>query len=314
MVASRQRLDGTTVDAGASSTTLTFMGVCGEDDYRFGFNGQEKDNEVKGAGNSLSFKYRMADPRLGRFFSVDPLTSKYPFLTPYQIASNSPIFLREFEGLEGVPYYSNPWTYVVEGFSQYFQAMFSFLPNKIGSSHKHTEPANYQPVISQVGSVSIINNVSVTNSFAINLDIPGYLRTQGQIDAISVEQKTEMESQVGAKYEVNLAKSGVNIEASTGLNVDMNGNMSVFVDASGSAVVYGIPLVVKTENKVSTNGTDNENVNTGGVGTSDNYAYFKLSGSFENGKKTSQVGFGVQIMPTKKDEFKLEILREDCDE
>ena len=72
-------------------------------DYRYGFQGQEMDNEIKGEGNSVNYKYRMHDPRIGRFFAVDPLTAKYPELTPYQFSSNRPIDYIELEGLEGVP-------------------------------------------------------------------------------------------------------------------------------------------------------------------------------------------------------------------
>jgi RHS repeat-associated protein len=68
--------------------------------YRFGFNSQEKDDEIKGNGNSLEFKYRIYDSRLGRFLSIDPLSKSYPMLTPYQFASNTPIWARELEGLE----------------------------------------------------------------------------------------------------------------------------------------------------------------------------------------------------------------------
>lgn len=70
-------------------------------DYRYGFQGQEDDPEVKGEGNSTNYKYRMHDPRIGRFFAVDPLCLKYPELTPYQFSSNSPIGMVEIEGLEG---------------------------------------------------------------------------------------------------------------------------------------------------------------------------------------------------------------------
>jgi len=42
----------------------------------------------------------MHDPRIGRFFAVDPLTRKYPYLTPYQFSSNQPIHTTELEGLE----------------------------------------------------------------------------------------------------------------------------------------------------------------------------------------------------------------------
>ncbi len=70
-------------------------------DYRYGFQGQEADDEIKGEGNSYNYKYRMDDPRIGRFFAIDPLVEEYPELTPYQFSSNSPIYLVEIEGLEG---------------------------------------------------------------------------------------------------------------------------------------------------------------------------------------------------------------------
>ena len=41
---------------------------------RYGFQGQEKDNEIRGEGNSLNYKYRMHDARIGRFFALDPLS------------------------------------------------------------------------------------------------------------------------------------------------------------------------------------------------------------------------------------------------
>ncbi|WP_324713223.1 RHS repeat-associated core domain-containing protein [Flavobacterium columnare] len=68
--------------------------------YRYGFNGMEKDDEIKGEGNSLNYTFRMHDPRIGRFFAVDPLFKDYPQLTPYQFASNTPICSDDLEGLE----------------------------------------------------------------------------------------------------------------------------------------------------------------------------------------------------------------------
>jgi len=69
-------------------------------DYRYGFQGQEMDNEVKGEGNSINYKYRMHDPRVGRFFTVDPLAYKYPWNSPYAFSENRLIDAVEFEGLE----------------------------------------------------------------------------------------------------------------------------------------------------------------------------------------------------------------------
>jgi len=72
--------------------------------YRYGFNGKEMDNETYGGqGNEYDYGMRIYNPRIGRFLSVDPLAKKYPTLTPYQFASNSPIAGVDLDGLEFLP-------------------------------------------------------------------------------------------------------------------------------------------------------------------------------------------------------------------
>ncbi len=71
--------------------------------YRYGFNGKENDNDVKGEGNQQDYGMRIYDPRLGRFLSEDPLTQSYPELTPYQYASNRPVDGTDLDGLEYTP-------------------------------------------------------------------------------------------------------------------------------------------------------------------------------------------------------------------
>lgn len=44
------------------------------DSSRYGYNGKEKDNEVKGSGNEYDYGFRIYDPRIARFLSEDPLT------------------------------------------------------------------------------------------------------------------------------------------------------------------------------------------------------------------------------------------------
>jgi RHS repeat-associated protein len=68
--------------------------------YRYGFNGKENDNEIKGEGNEQDYGMRIYDPRLGRFLSADPLFKDYPFYTPYQFAGNTPIRAFDLDGLE----------------------------------------------------------------------------------------------------------------------------------------------------------------------------------------------------------------------
>ncbi len=71
-------------------------------EYRFGFQGQEKDDEVNGGGNSIEFSYRIHDTRLGRFLSIDPLFKEYPHNSTYAFSENSVIAYVELEGLEKI--------------------------------------------------------------------------------------------------------------------------------------------------------------------------------------------------------------------
>jgi RHS repeat-associated protein len=70
------------------------------DQGRFGFQGQEMDDEVKGEGNSVNYKYRMHDPRVSRFFAVDPLALYFPFNSPYAFSENVVVNSVELEGAE----------------------------------------------------------------------------------------------------------------------------------------------------------------------------------------------------------------------
>ena len=67
--------------------------------YIYGFQGSEKDDEVKGSGNSYTTEFRMLDPRLGRWLSIDPLAGKFPWQSPYVSMDNCPIWLNDVYGL-----------------------------------------------------------------------------------------------------------------------------------------------------------------------------------------------------------------------
>ena len=69
-------------------------------EYRYGFQAQERDDEIKGAGMSYNYEYRMHDPRIGRFLSLDPLSPDYPWNSPYAFSENRVIDGIELEGLE----------------------------------------------------------------------------------------------------------------------------------------------------------------------------------------------------------------------
>lgn len=96
--------------------------------YRHGFNGQKMDNEIKGTGNSYDFLFRIYDPRLGRFLSVDPLEKEYPWNSPYAFAENRPIDGRDLEGKE--------WENFMSGFKNPGELKIK-LPNEQTAQKQH---------------------------------------------------------------------------------------------------------------------------------------------------------------------------------
>ncbi len=68
------------------------------DDYRYGYQGKEKDNELKSNGNSYDFGARILDPRVGRWLSMDPLADKYASVSPYSAMGNNPMNMVDPDG------------------------------------------------------------------------------------------------------------------------------------------------------------------------------------------------------------------------
>jgi RHS repeat-associated protein len=64
--------------------------------YRFGFNGMEKNPESCGCDGNYTTHYRALDTRIGRWLSVDPVTR--PNLSPYNSMDNNPILLNDPNG------------------------------------------------------------------------------------------------------------------------------------------------------------------------------------------------------------------------
>ena len=72
-------------------------------EYRYGFNGKEKDSEIKVKGNSYDFGTRIHDPRLGRWLSSDIITK--PFISPYNYSSNDPLNYLDPNGEDNIHFY-----------------------------------------------------------------------------------------------------------------------------------------------------------------------------------------------------------------
>ena len=61
------------------------------ENYRFGFNDEEKIDEALGTGNCIDFGARNFDSRVGRWWSTDPLQRKFVYNAPYLGFSDDPL-------------------------------------------------------------------------------------------------------------------------------------------------------------------------------------------------------------------------------
>ncbi|MFY0254662.1 hypothetical protein ACDQ55_11985 [Chitinophaga sp. 30R24] len=61
--------------------------------YRYGFNGQEKSDEIKGEGNSYTAQFWEYDPKIGRRWNLDPKPTTG--ISEYSAFNNSPISLAD---------------------------------------------------------------------------------------------------------------------------------------------------------------------------------------------------------------------------
>jgi RHS repeat-associated protein len=72
----------------------------GNPGHKFQFQGQEKQEDL--GLNWTQFKWRMHDPQLGRFTSIDPLSEQFYYNSTYAFSENKVTSHIELEGLESV--------------------------------------------------------------------------------------------------------------------------------------------------------------------------------------------------------------------
>ena len=151
--------------------------------YRYGFNGKENDNEVKGTGNQQDYGMRIYDPRIGKFLSVDPLQKKYPFYSPYQFAGNGPISNKDADGGEPKSY-TWDWKYV---------PLFDLKTNKLIDENLGMAKTIDDPVLGQV-DVEMVYDSWTNQSWFIHKDDRGnhyYLKNDnGRSDVLTLKGGT----------------------------------------------------------------------------------------------------------------------------
>ncbi len=210
-------------------------------EYRFGFNGQEKDPEgMGGGGSTYDYGFRIYNAQIAKFLSVDPLTSSYPWYSPYQYAGNRPIDCIDLDGLErvnvslfeagkvGLPEIKKSEWYVVGGnvmWNSFASAASNNTPNNPGAYQNVEDRHNYylwaHTEASKKGSNWFGAAAIVTQRNAVG--------AAGNLNLWFLNDGADKFLQEGNKFLFSHNMSN--------LSGIMNGNLDkTFVDANGSTV------------------------------------------------------------------------------
>jgi RHS repeat-associated protein len=112
----------------------------------------EKDDEVKGSGNSYDFGSRLYDSRLGRWLSVDKAFFGYPNQSTYSFCINNPIKFIDANGEWVVDENGNIIYTTDKPNSYYVQAVYDVVRDGNGNV------VSYKRLIVQADEVTILTN------------------------------------------------------------------------------------------------------------------------------------------------------------
>lgn len=135
------------------------------------------DNEWHvGTGTMYDYGFRIYDPRIAKFLSVDPLTKSYPMLTPYQFASNTPIWAIDLDGLEAFVLWGGSREKNPDGTPRYSgisdNRTFDWAAKKLNKKSYN----NSATLIELKSGKQVVNEInSQADNFIENLDIIAHM-------------------------------------------------------------------------------------------------------------------------------------------
>lgn len=166
-------------------------------DYRYGFNGKERTDEISGEGVIYDYGFRIYDSRIGKFMSVDPLADNYPWNSVYAYAENDVVRCIDLDGLEKVMTIWSP--YVKKAVQDYlakrnFKGAIGALQYGYNSAYwvdKNGDPSNWYQDLKSTDAMKVPTKKSVTwdskNLKYYNEDGEPYSRQFGDGDYVVLE-------------------------------------------------------------------------------------------------------------------------------
>jgi len=170
----------------------------GFDGYKYGYQGSEKDDEIKGEGNSYTTEYRILDTRLGRWFSVEPEFKRYAGISTYSSMQNSPIQFNDENG--DIIRYSGNIFFRVRAMV-HVKILAAYSPTAALMIHKMSESPN------------VVTIKKLTNTIADKVKRETGATTNTAVTNIASEEKAKTAG-VGSDVDVYLSlKNGAVAEA-----------------------------------------------------------------------------------------------------
>ncbi|TCJ15268.1 hypothetical protein EPD60_07905, partial [Flaviaesturariibacter flavus] len=164
--------------------------------YRYGFNGKEEDPEI----GVQDYGERIYNPQISRFLSVDPVTSEYPMLTPYQFASNRPLDGIDLDGLEWMPVIGSKGNITDYSWAG-FNADGSAPKGSVGNATlvRGNEIYRYQssPFFTNSGTLSVDNGSNIVKAAVLYNDGTAKINFQVLDDDGSIQSVTNSQGVQG---------------------------------------------------------------------------------------------------------------------
>lgn len=209
----------------------------------------------------------MYNPRLARFPSVDPLTSKYPFYTPYQFAGNMPI---EFIDLDGAEPANNPKSTDAKG--------------AIGK-------ATVQAILSKTAEHDFMENIFSKGTYTGEKLLGVYVCSPNAVKGVASTRNSDY------------VTDNTSPESATKLNLYVSNNSIFNVDESNASKFDNYEAFVVDNlvaNFISGQGPENYNFPTNGIISSKFYSSDIFNAAlkdYKSGKlkpnETRQYSFGI---------------------